>query len=190
MRCAIYARVSTKDHGQDVDNQLIQLRQFAANQGWQLVHEYIDHASAKGTNGRTEFLQMFQDAENKQFDVLLVWALDRLSREGIIKTSAYIERLQRAQIKFHSLTEPQFSGPAGDLLLAVFAWIAKQERLRISERTCAGIARKRGMVLDSAKINELHTQGLSARQIARQFSYRHAGRLIVPRRAVNRLIHT
>ena len=85
MRAAIYARVSTADGRQDTENQLAELRRFASTQGWEIATEYIDHESG-GRADRREFCQMFTDAAQRQFDVLLFWALDRLTREGALET--------------------------------------------------------------------------------------------------------
>jgi DNA invertase Pin-like site-specific DNA recombinase len=82
---AIYCRVSTRDKGQDFTNQLLALREFASKQGWTIVNEHIDQQSAKDDD-RPAFRQMFQDASQRRFDVLLFWSLDRLSREGVLET--------------------------------------------------------------------------------------------------------
>src|SRR5882762_8118145 len=82
-RIAIYARVSTKDKGQETANQLSQLREFAAKQGWTIYGEFVDHESG-GKSDRAEFQAMFQHASQRKFDLLLFWALDRLSREGVL----------------------------------------------------------------------------------------------------------
>src|SRR5215472_16111 len=81
MRAALYARVSTRDRGQDVANQLAQLRQFAATQNWTVVHEYVDRATGKYSD-REQFQRLFQDASQRRFDIVLFWSLDRFSREG------------------------------------------------------------------------------------------------------------
>jgi DNA invertase Pin-like site-specific DNA recombinase len=144
VKAAIYARVSTKDKGQDTDNQLFQLREYCARQSWTVVEEYVDHESAK-TGDRAAFRRLFTDASRRKFDVVLVWALDRFTREGVLETFTYIEKLRGFKVAFESYTEAHFrtTGPAGELMLAVAAWIAKQERLRISERTKAGLERAR-----------------------------------------------
>jgi DNA invertase Pin-like site-specific DNA recombinase len=144
IRAAIYARVSTKLKGQDTENQLFQLREYCARQGWQIAGEYIDHESGK-TGDRAAFKRLFTDASRRKFDVVLVWALDRFTREGVLETFTYIEKLRGFGVAFESYTEAHFrtTGPAGELMLAVAAWIAKQERLRISERTKAGLERAR-----------------------------------------------
>jgi DNA invertase Pin-like site-specific DNA recombinase len=84
MNCAIYARVS-RDKGQDFTNQLLALREFAAKQDWNLYREYVDQVTGS-TGERPEFRQMFQDASQRRFDVLLFWSLDRLTREGVLET--------------------------------------------------------------------------------------------------------
>ena len=138
---AIYARVSRPDGQQDTDNQLIKLRAYCEAQGWN-THEYTDRRSAKRSD-RKEFQRMMQDASQRRFDVVVVWALDRLSREGVHATFDHIRVLKDYGVEFESYTEPHFctTGPAGELMIAVAAWIAKQERLRISERTIAGLER-------------------------------------------------
>src|SRR5437870_3355225 len=92
MKVAIYARVSTSK--QDNDNQLIQLREFASKQdGWQIVTEYVDTVTGSGKKDRAHFDRLMLAASQRQFDVLLFWKLDRLSREGVRKTLAYLEQL-------------------------------------------------------------------------------------------------
>jgi DNA invertase Pin-like site-specific DNA recombinase len=144
IRCGIYARISTNDGRQDTDNQLVELREYAARQGYQIVHEYIDQASGK-TSDRDAFKKLTEDASRRAFDTVLVWSLDRFTREGVLETFEHIRRLTSYGVAFESYTERHFrtTGPAGELMLAIAAWIAKQERIRISERTKAGLARAR-----------------------------------------------
>jgi len=144
LKCGIYARVSTDDRGQDPLNQTLQLRAFAQQQGWTIAVEYIDEASAK--NGeRAGFKKMFADAAKHRFDVLLFWSLDRLSREGTLATLTYLRRLSDAGVKFVSYTEQYVNslGVFGDAIIGLLAAMAAQERLRISDRTRAGIQRSR-----------------------------------------------
>jgi DNA invertase Pin-like site-specific DNA recombinase len=144
IRCCLYARISTNDGRQDTENQLSQLREYAARQGYQVVYEYIDQASGK-TSERDAFKQLFDGASRRAFDIVLVWALDRFTREGVLETFEHIRRLTNYGVAFESYTEQHFrtTGPAGELMLAVAAWVSKQERLRISDRTKAGLARAR-----------------------------------------------
>jgi DNA invertase Pin-like site-specific DNA recombinase len=142
LRIAIYARVSSDDKGQDPLNQLMQLREFAGRQGWVIVAEYTDEQSAK--NGkRPGFQAMWKDAANHKFDALLFWSLDRLTREGAWKTLDYLRQLKDLGIGFKSYTEQYIDslGVFGDAIIGILAAVAQQERIRISDRTRAGLAR-------------------------------------------------
>ena len=176
MRVAIYVRVSREE--QDAVNQFNQLQPFAAGLG-ELVRTYSD--TATGKNGdRSAFRQMLEDAAKRRFDLVVFWALDRLTREGPLKTLLYLEQLASSGVKFKSFTEPMLdtTTPVGELLIPILSWAAKQERQRISERTRAGLetarrkgrrlGRPAGTRLDVAKIAELHSRGLTTRAIAVQ----------------------
>jgi DNA invertase Pin-like site-specific DNA recombinase len=124
-------------------------------------------------------LLTFTAASRLEFDFLVTWALDRLSREGVAKAFEHIEVLRTYGVEYISLTEPRLSttGPAGELMIAVAAWIAEQERKRISERTEAGLAKarhqgriggRRALVVDRDKITELDESGLTMREIAEE----------------------
>ena len=182
MKAATYARVSTGDGRQESENQLSQLRQFALARDWEVVADYIDHESG-GKADRAEFWRMFADAARRKFDLVLVWALDRLTREGVAETFEYIKRLTSNGVQFVSFTDEHFrtTGPAGELMIAVAAWIAKQERLRISQRVRAGLDRARTngtrsgnqigrprVVFNRQTVVDLRQQGKSWRDIARQ----------------------
>jgi len=150
-KTAIYCRVSKSDESQNPKNQLEPLRKFADTLGLEVVKEYTDYASG-GNSNRPQFQQMLKDAKRHKFDVVLVWALDRFSREGISNTLAYLETLKRANVGLKSLKEGWLdttSGGMGDLLVAIFSWVAQQERKRISERTKAGlkVAKANGKIL-------------------------------------------
>jgi len=70
-------RVSTKDK-QDVQNQLRELRRWTKKMGYKIYREYVDNESDnKGSGERQAFTQMFQDAAQRKFDLVLFWALDR-----------------------------------------------------------------------------------------------------------------
>jgi len=176
LRVGIYARVSTAEKGQDPENQLRQLREYAGRLGWTLAGEYVDHVSGK-SGDRPAFKRLLQDAAQRRFDVLLVWALDRLTRQGVLETFQYIRDLGRWGVQFESFTEPHFrtTGPAGELMLAVAAWIAQQERLRLADRTKAGLQRARAagkrlgrpkVVFDRAEVLERRGRGETWRTIA------------------------
>jgi DNA invertase Pin-like site-specific DNA recombinase len=177
MKIAIYARVSTDK--QDTENQLVQLREFATKQGWQVVREYTDYESGSKSD-RAQFQQMFSDASRRKFDLVLFWALDRLSREGVLETLQHLNRLTSYGVGFRSFTEQFFDscGIFKDAVIAIMATLAKQERVKRSERTKAGLARVRaaGKALGrparlngrhSVEIARLRSQGLSLRAVGR-----------------------
>ena len=139
MRVAIYGRVSTRDKGQEVENQLAQLREFAAKQGWTISCEYADRESGANRD-RIEFQEMFRDAARRRFDLLLFWSLDRFTREGVLETLTHLNRLTGAGVGCRSFTEPYFDscGIFKDAVISILATIAKQERIRLSERVRAG----------------------------------------------------
>ena len=141
-RVALYARVSTKDKGQDHENQLIQLRAFAKTQKWQIVHEYVDKSTGKRSD-REQFQQMFIAASRRQFDVLVFWSLDRLSREGTVETLNHLKRLTDYGVDYRSFTEQYLdsTGMFKEAVIGILAAVAKQERVRLSERTIAGLER-------------------------------------------------
>jgi DNA invertase Pin-like site-specific DNA recombinase len=189
MRIAIYSRVSTDR--QDTQNQLHELRNFAQTQGWEIVSEFIDTGWSGGTADRPEFQRMFQAAERKDFDLLLFWSLDRLSREGVLETLTHLNRLTEAGVAYRSFTE-QYLDSCGlfkDAIISIMATLARQEKIRISERTKAGleIARRRGVKLgrrgvefDQKDVIKLRQKGLSGRAISRTLN--------VPQQTISRAI--
>lgn len=178
MNCGIYARVSTRDKGQDFTNQLIALREFVTKQGWTIVSEYIGQQSAKNGD-RDAFQRMFQDASQRKLDVLLFWSLDRLSREGAFETLQYLQRLTGYGVTWRSFTEQYLdsTGIFKDAVIGILAAIAKQERIRLAERTRAGLERVRreGRRLgrpqarvDAELIRQLREYGKSWSEISRK----------------------
>jgi len=122
---------------------------------------------------------MFRDAAQRRFDLVLFWALDRLSREGVLETLQHLNRLTSYGVGFRSFTEPYFDscGVFKDAVIAIIATVAKQERIRMSERMRAGLARARAegkrlgrpaKAVDAARIAALRAQGLGYKRIARQ----------------------
>jgi DNA invertase Pin-like site-specific DNA recombinase len=180
MNIAIYSRVSTKDKGQDVENQLRQLREFCSKQGWAVMREFVDHASGK-RGDRELFQAMFEAASRREFDTVLFWSLDRFSREGVYETLQHLQRLTAYGVGYRSFTE-QYLDSCGlfkDAVISILATIAKQERVRLSERTVAGLqrARQQGrvggrprIVCDREKVLELRQSGLSLGRIAAQMN--------------------
>ena len=179
VRVALYARVSTVDKGQDADNQLRELRRFVRSkraEGWAKASEYVDHASGKNGD-RPQFRRLLQDAAERNFDLVLFWSLDRFSREGVLETLQHLQRLTANGVEWWSLKEEYLRsiGVFRDAVLSILATVAKQERIRISERVKAGLDRARAngkklgrprRVVDRGKIAKLSAAGVSLRRIA------------------------
>ena len=161
---AIYARVSTRDK-QETMNQLTQLRELCQRQGWLVATEYIDHETGS-VSTRAEFQKMLLHASQRKFNVLLFWALDRLTREGTLATLQYLERLTSYQVGYKSFTEPYLDscGTFKDVVISLLATMAKQERIRMGERVRAGLqhARRQGK-----KLGRPPLRVLSANEVAK-----------------------
>lgn len=178
MRAALYARVSTTDKGQHPENQAAEFIRFCEQHSYeQLI--YTEQETGTGRKRRPVFEQMLAEAENHKFSVLVIWALDRLTREGPLKTMLTLNRLYLAGVKVKSLTEPWLDpdSPLYELMVPILAWIAKQEARRFSERVHTGLAgaRERGsrlgrpsVPIDGALVHQRRAQGASWRAIARE----------------------
>jgi DNA invertase Pin-like site-specific DNA recombinase len=177
MRVAIYARVSTKDKGQDTENQLYQLRTFAERHGT-IYHVFTDQESG-GKADRTDFKQLLLEVYQHKFDLVVFWRLDRFSREGALATLRYLKELKDHGVNYKSFTEPYLDslGPFGDVIVSMLATIAAQDLLKISENTKAALAKKKaaGVQLGApaksteiiAQVRRLKASGASNQAIAR-----------------------
>lgn len=148
MKVAIYARVSMDEkfddkRFQDPENQLVPLRDFCKSMNYEIIREYIDKMS--GANpARPEFRRLLQDAMLRRFSGIVVWKLDRFSREGIMPTLSYIKQLKDRGIFLKSMTESWLdTSQEGitEVVLAILSWASAEERKKIGERTKAGMAR-------------------------------------------------
>jgi DNA invertase Pin-like site-specific DNA recombinase len=178
MKVAIYARVSTEDKGQDTENQLIQLREFCKSRNYEIYKEYTEQITGTGKKKREVFEQMLEDARKGKFQALLVWSYDRFSRAGLSDIK-YLLQLNDWNVKFISYQEPflDTTTEMGELLIPIFAWIAKQEARMISQRTKAGLRRAllEGKKLgrprrqaDIERIISLRKEGKSLEEIAKE----------------------
>lgn len=143
-KCLIYGRCSTRE--QESENQVAQLRQYAGRQDWQVLEAVVDVCSG-GTDAaqRPGLDRVLGMARRREFDILLFWSLDRLTREGSRKTIQYLAMLDDAGVDWHSFSEPYISslGIFKDAIIAILGALARQEKVRISERTMAGLERTR-----------------------------------------------
>jgi len=154
MKVCLYARVSLEEGNkedrryQEPENQLVPLREWAKNMGWTIVNEYVDRGSGADPN-RPNFKQMLQDAMMFKFKTILVWKWDRFSREPMFTAVGRIQKLKERGIGIKSLTETWLdtseTNPISEVILAIMLWAGAEERRKISERTKAGIQRRRNI---------------------------------------------
>jgi DNA invertase Pin-like site-specific DNA recombinase len=180
IRVAIYARVSTLNHGQDVNMQTRELRQFAAARGWEITDEYIDAGVSGAKDSRPELNRLMADAHKRRFDVVCVWRFDRFAR-SVSHLLRALETFKALGIDFVSYSEQMdTSTPAGKMVFTILGAVAELERSLIVERVRAGLrnARAKGkrlgrprVAVDAARISRLRVQGCSIREIAEELGY-------------------
>ena len=146
---AIYCRVSKDDIGerfQDPENQLQPLKEFAERMNWNVKLIFIDKKSGADSN-RPGFKKMLAEARQHHFDLLLVWSLDRFSREPLLNTLSYVQQLKKHNIALRSYTENIDTSETGtqELVMIILMWLSQEERNKISRRTKAGIQRRKNL---------------------------------------------
>ena len=154
IRVAIYARVSTVNHGQDVSMQTRELRQFAEARGWHVAGEYIDAGVSGAKDSRPELNRLMADAHKRRFDVVCVWRFDRFAR-SVSHLLRALETFKALGIDFVSYSEQMdTSTPAGKMVFTVLGAVAELERSLIVERVRAGLrnARAKGKRLGRPRV--------------------------------------
>ncbi len=141
MKASVYLRVSTTE--QSTDNQRPALEAYAESRGWEVTAIYAENESAWKAGHQTELKHLIADARQQKFGIVLVWSLDRLSREGSAAILNLINTLKLYQVKVISYQESWTEAPGelGELLFALAGWVARMESQRRSERTKAGLVR-------------------------------------------------
>jgi DNA invertase Pin-like site-specific DNA recombinase len=196
---AIYSRMSKaktqatgkalKDLERECLNQLLQLREFGASRGWTVApeHEFLDVASGS-TNDRPRLNDLLAAARRKEVDLVLFWSIDRWTRTGSRECLNLLYELEVVKCDWLSYSEQWLEGAGSqkDFMVALMANMAKQERLRIGERTKAGLARKRaegvvlgrprgtGKIIDASRLSSLRAQGLSSRACSKLLGVSHS----------------
>jgi DNA invertase Pin-like site-specific DNA recombinase len=174
-RAALYMRVSTLD--QHPETQLYDLHEMAKQRGYEIVEEYTDMISS--TKARRPGLDaMMRDGRRGQFDVVLVWASDRIAR-SVRHFLELLDELNRLNIEFVSFRESiDTGGPLGRAVVVIIGAIAELERSLIVERVRAGMRRaklegrhigRKALVLDRAAIHRDRQQGHSLGQLAKSY---------------------
>jgi DNA invertase Pin-like site-specific DNA recombinase len=175
-RVALYARVSTLT-GQSPEMQLVEMREYVATRGWQVIEEYVDHGVSGAKKSRPALNRLLADAKQRRFDAVVVWKIDRFGRSlrHLVNSIAELENLG---VSFVSLRDSiDLSSPSGILMFQLIAAMSQFERSLIQERVKAGIrnARNKGRRLgrprldvDHGRIARLRANGASLRAISEQ----------------------
>jgi len=172
-RVALYARVSTTD--QSTDSQLLDLRRYAADRGWQVYREFCDNGISGSVDSRPALNELMDDAKKRRFDTVLVWRFDRFAR-STTHLLLSLDHFRNLGIDFVSYQENiDTSSALGSAIFTIISAVAQLERDIIRERVKMGLrrAKARGKKLgrprasiDLDKLRELHGKGLSHRKIA------------------------
>src|SRR5512138_3034349 len=174
MRAAIYLRVSTVD--QNPASQLADVQLLVKQRGWELVETYTDHG-VSGTRSRRPGLdKLMADARKGRFDIVLVWASDRIAR-SVRHFLEVLDELQHCNVQFVSFRENiDTAGPLGRAITVIIGAIAELERSLIVERVRMGMRRAKlegrhigrmPVEVDIAALRRDRAHGMSLREIAK-----------------------
>jgi DNA invertase Pin-like site-specific DNA recombinase len=176
-RVALYARVSTKQHGQDPETRLVALRQFASHKGYIICEEYVDHGWSGAKERRPALDRLLADARSKNFDVVLVWRFDRFARsvKQLISSLALFRELS---IDFISQSEQIDTTTAvGRMVFTVLAAVGEMVREIIRENVQMGVDRARAegkklgrptVLIDKQRVYDLVEAKVPIAAIARE----------------------
>jgi DNA invertase Pin-like site-specific DNA recombinase len=174
-RAALYMRVSSFD--QHPETQLYDLRQMAEQRGYEIAHEYTDRISGAKAK-RPGLDEMMADGRRGRFDVVLVWAADRLAR-SVKHFLEVLDELNHLNVEFVSFREQiDTGGPLGRAIIIIVGAVAELERNLIIERVRAGMRRaklegrhigRQPLELDRTAILRDRSQGQSLRQLAKSY---------------------
>lgn len=181
MKVALYARVSKADDSQSPENQLMRLKDYSNERGWDVVGQYVDTASGADTN-RPQLDRMLADARGRRFGLVLCVKVDRLAR-SVPNLYNILSELEARGVKFECVDQAiSTNTPTGKLLLNMLAGVAEFERELIRDRTKAGLARARAQGkrlgrpkarVDIDRARALRAQGVGYRKIAKELGVSH-----------------
>ena len=178
-KVAIYARVSTSS--QTVENQFTELRAVAERNGWKIIVELSDKgiSGSKGRDQRPAFDELWRRATRREFDVIMVWAIDRLGR-SIQHLVGFMNEIQALGTDLYVHQQAiDTTTPSGRMIFSIFSALGEYERELIRERIMAGQrrARSQGVKIGRpSKMNEavrtsvklLRDNGMAIREISRR----------------------
>jgi DNA invertase Pin-like site-specific DNA recombinase len=176
-RVALYARVSTPD--QSTDSQLLDLRRYVSDRGWNIFKEYVDKGISGSKDSRPALNELMNDARKRRFDAVLVWRFDRFARSTRHLINA-LEEFRNLGIDFVSYQENiDTSSPLGSAIFTIISAVAQLEKDIIAERVKAGLrkavenGKKLGrprVEINMKEVFSLRQKGVSIRQIAQELN--------------------
>jgi DNA invertase Pin-like site-specific DNA recombinase len=189
MKAALYARCSTAK--QTADGQLLALRAYCQQRGWDVVAEFVDPALSGLKAKRPQLDALLDAATRKEFDIVLVFKFDRMAR-SVTHLHDVLASLHASGIAFSSISEAvDTSTPAGKMIFSILGSVAQFERDLIMERSRAGVnaarerlargpyrrakdgrlvtglGRPRSAVIDMLRVFALRTEGVSVNKISK-----------------------
>src|ERR1039458_7750844 len=177
IRAALYARISTLNHGQDPEVQLRELREFCQRRGFAIAHEYVDRGISGSREKRPALDKLIADCRKRLVDAVVVYRYDRFARSLRQLVNA-LEEFRSLGIDFISIHEGvDTSTPNGRLVFGIFASIAEFERELIRDRVRSGMAAAKAkgkrigrpkVAVDILRIASLRRQGHSWAEVTRE----------------------
>jgi len=177
IRAALYARVSTLNHGQDPEVQLGEIREYCRRRGFTVAHEYVDKGISGSRERRPALDKLLAECRKRLVDAVVVYRYDRFARSLRQLVNA-LEEFRSLGIDFISIHEGvDTSTPNGRLVFGIFASIAEFERELIRDRVRSGLAAAKAkgkhvgrprVAVDVPRIAALRRQGRSWAEITRE----------------------
>jgi DNA invertase Pin-like site-specific DNA recombinase len=177
IRAALYARISTLNHGQDPEVQLGEIREFCRRRGFHVEHEYVDKGISGSRERRPALDKLLADCRKRLVDAVVVYRYDRFAR-SLRQLVNSLEEFRALDIEFISIHEGvDTSTPNGRLVFGIFASIAEFERELIRDRVRSGMAAAKAkgkrigrpkVAVDILKIASLRRQGHSWAEVTRE----------------------
>lgn len=136
----VYARFSSHSQGeQSIEGQLSEAYKYATAHGYTIVHEYVDRAKSGRSDNREQFQQMLKDTAKKQFDVIILWKVDRFGRNREeITLNKYKCKKNGVRVEYVAETIP--NTPEGVILESVLEGFAEYYSLQLSQNIRRGQA--------------------------------------------------
>lgn len=140
MNAVIYARYSSDNQREEsIEGQLRECMEFAKRKGYTVVKTYADRAiSGKRADNRPEFQQMISDSATGEFDTIIVWKIDRFSRDKY-DSVMYKFRLNKNGVSVISATEPIDNSPEGKLMESIFEGFSEYYIKELAMKTSRGM---------------------------------------------------